>query len=38
MKIYLPYLYQNVSILLHSKREYSVLQSLTESVTQITHV
>ena len=38
MKIYLPYQYQNVLILLHSKAELSVLQCLVQSVTWITQV
>ena len=38
MEIYLPYLYQNVLILLHSKPEKYVLQCLMESVTRITQV
>ena len=38
MKIYLPYQYKNALILLHSKPEQSVLQSLMESVTRITQV
>ena len=38
MEMYLPYQYQSISILLHSKPEQSVLQCQMESVTQVTEV
>ena len=38
MELFLPYLYENVSILFHPKPNKSVLQCLVESVTRITQV